>query len=1009
MDSDESNDEFLDKQMMDQFLDEHDNSSIEDYNVSGISTQKPMLSCQTPSSKHLKILKKYFGHTTFRTLQWQIISSILNDKRDNCAIMSTGYGKSLCYQYPAIYSEGVTLVISPLISLMEDQVYSLKVAKISACLLGTAQKEKTKVLNQIFENKYSIIYLTPEFATGEYGSAILERMKRELNVCLIAVDEAHCVSSWGHDFRPQYRKLSKIKEYLPGVPILAVTATATKQVETDIIKSLRLKNPQITHSSFDRPNLNLEVYQKSQQGPSADFLKVSENKLGTLKFPGPTIVYCLTRKFTETIEQLLKSKGVNCAAYHAGKGLNERKEIHEKFLRDQLDVVVATNAFGMGIDKPDIRCVVHYGTPSSIEAYYQEIGRAGRDGEPARCVMFFSESDFQTHLMLAEKSYAAAKDHKHSLTGIVRKYLYSTECRRAFILSYFGEKYTGENKQCCDICYAKLYGAEQNYEGLDKEGKYDFTNDAEKMLRSVDALGGRYGLTTYILFLRGSRGSKLKENHKKHPFHGCGKDRNENWWKSICNILVEEGYIMRKTVNFSGFSSYIFDLTDKGTEFLEKLSVNNNSVKLKLKPRSDILEQIKAKPKIEVRSYNTGAEAQSSSKAVLVENIILKNREEELDKKLYSLIMDKRYKIADERDCMPHNVISIPDIRELIKVKPRSLKQLEKCHFEMFSEVKIHQFGQKLIDIIIEECGPGSNENEGITKMSIVEALLKVPLLEKSSASTDITYNLFKQGKSIQEISEQRVMSPNTIFSHLVDCMKKGLPIKLEEMGVDKTKTLVILRAILETPGNLMTPIKEKCPPEISWNDLKVVMAYHNVRNHLMQNQIVYEDFEDFSFEALESEAGSLDLNNSTIEENKEKEVIDSKSVMTEEERQLEEFLMLGADLILEDEANMQKKSTEVHEKENLCNNSVSESTNNVCDDSFGIKNPKTKEIVGMNPNSKINNVTGNNAVASASYIKRKCSEIESGSDCDLFDEAFDSPPSSPINVKNPFKIRKKN
>ncbi|XP_044748976.1 Werner syndrome ATP-dependent helicase-like [Coccinella septempunctata] len=1016
----DNDDDFPDEDILSQFLENQENDAMRESSSNSISTQKQLFNSETPSPQHLKILKKYFGHNVFRPLQWQIIHSILKSKKDNCAIMSTGYGKSLCYQFPAIYSEGVTLVISPLISLMEDQVYSLKVSKISACLLGTAQTQKTKVINEIFEKKYSIIYLTPEFATGDYGSDILQRMHKELNVCLIAVDEAHCVSSWGHDFRPQYRKLSRVRGYLPGVPILAVTATATKQVEADIISSLRLKNPQILHSGFDRPNLYLEVYQKSQHGPSTDLLKVSENICGVQKFPGPTIIYCLTRKFTETITELLKSKGINCAAYHAGKSLKERKQVHEKFLKDQLDLVVATNAFGMGIDKPDIRCVVHYGSPSSIEAYYQEIGRAGRDGEPARCVMFFSESDFQTHLMLSENNkYSSSSDHKLSLSSSVRKYLYLTDCRRAFILGYFGEKYSGDNKRCCDVCYSKSSGMKQEYEGIDKDGKYDFTEDAEKMLKAVDALGGKFGLTTYVLFLRGSRSSKLRETHKNHALHGCGKDKSENWWKSICNILVEQRYILRRTAKFSGFSSYVFELTDEGRKFLDKNSKNKNAVQLKLKPQLDILEQIKAKSKIQVCSYNTGGEAQSSSKAVLIQEAIQTNRNDELDKKLYSLMMDKRYKIADERDCMPHNVISIPDIRELIRVKPRSLKQLEKCKFEMFSELKICQFGQQMVDIIVQELGPGEDDNENETKMNMIEALLRVPLLEKSSASTDISYNLFKRGQSIEEISEQRLMSQNTIFQHLLDCMKKGLPIKMEQMGVDKNKSLVILRAILETPGNLLTPIKEKCPPDITWNDIKIVMTYHRVRNHLAENGICYEDFEDFSYDELESEAGSLDLQSHA-----------KNRSTTEEEEELMEFLRLGEDLIRKDEEkieieNESPKSDYVPGTEgNIVKDSCAFGTNQVSDNSdniSGITKEKTKENVNISENiGKLFNtkevvkteirpenraVVYNEADSNASSNKRKCSEIASESDCDLFDEAFDSPPGSPTGRENMLKI----
>lgn len=579
------------------------------------------------------------------------------------------------------------------------------------------------------------------------------------------------------------------------------------------------------------------------------------------------------------------------------------------------------------------------------------------------------------------------KHSKNTLSDSVRKYLYSPECRRAFILSYFGEKYEGENKRCCDNCYFKFNSQQENcIESIGEDGKYDFTEDAEKMLKSVEALQGRYGLTIYVLFLRGSKSNKLKEAHKKHNFYGCGKDKNENWWKSICNILLQEEYIMKKDVAFGGFTNYVFDLTEKGKKFLEQISKNRDAVKLKLKPQLDILEQINTKPKMKDVRYNKEVEAQSSSKAVLIENME-KSKEEELDTKLYNLMIEERCKIAEEKDCMPHNIISIPDIRQIIKIKPRSLQQLKKCKFAMFSEIKISQFGQQFIDLIVKQLGPCKEEYLDEEKIDMVQALLKIPLLETSNASTQISYNLFRQGRSIEEISEMRVMSQNTIFSHLLDNMKKGLPIRMEQMGVDKTKALIILRVILETPGQLLTPIKEKCSPDISWNDIKVVMTYNNVRNHLIQHGILYNEFEDFSYESLESEAGSLDLE-------KFKDDIEKSSVpVTNEDQNLSELLRVSEDMIKRDEAMMRTKT--VKKNEDTCLNKVSIPTmgsdhyTNNSNDSDRIEEhfeSIDREKMGTQTENKPKRADIENR-STASAKKRKCSESISN---DIFTDVYD-------------------
>jgi ATP-dependent DNA helicase RecQ len=390
-----------------------------------------------------KTLKKYFGYDEFRPLQKEIIQSVLA-RKDCVVLMPTGGGKSLCFQLPALMLPGIALVVSPLISLMKDQVDALCSNGVPANFINSTLKpsEIDDVMEQAHEGILKILYIAPE----RFAAEGFEEFLKTLKISLIAVDEAHCISEWGHDFRPDYRNLSRLKIMFSDVPIIALTATATERVREDIINQLSLENPQIFISSFNRPNLSYEVF------PKRDSLETILTLLGGYKDES-AIIYCFSRKDTEKLSESLNSYGFKAAPYHAGLNQKIRKENQEKFIHDEINIIVATIAFGMGIDKPDVRLVIHHSLPKSVEGYYQETGRAGRDGLPARCVLLFSYADKFKHDFFISKIEDETEQRKaqEKLDQVVR-YGSLIGCRRHYLLNYFDEKYEHKNCGNCDSC-----------------------------------------------------------------------------------------------------------------------------------------------------------------------------------------------------------------------------------------------------------------------------------------------------------------------------------------------------------------------------------------------------------------------------------------------------------------------------------------------------------------------------------------------------------------------------
>ncbi|TCS96863.1 DNA helicase RecQ [Hazenella coriacea] len=707
------------------------------------------------SLKHAEdLLQSHFGFSSFRLGQRQIVESILNGHH-TLGIMPTGGGKSICYQIPALMLPGVTIVISPLISLMKDQVDGLQQIGIPATFINSSltSQEIHQRIQETVDGKYKLLYLAPERIDSEHFQGIFER----LPVYLVTIDEAHCISQWGHDFRPSYRSMVQKIRQLPRKPIIAsLTATATPAVKEDIAHLLGISDHHIFTSKLQRANLSFSVQHEVDK---ATFI---ESYLRS--HPGQTgIIYCSTRKDVEKIHEFLVHKGFSAAAYHAGLSDQDRIRAQEQFSYDQIQTIVATNAFGMGIDKSNVRFVIHFNLPKNLESYYQEAGRAGRDGDESECILLYSPEDIQTPRFLIQQSELPPDLKKlefHKLQEM-KNYCYTQQCLQKTIVQYFGD----DHDFSCGKC--------SNCLQLDQERtEIDATVDAQKIFSCIKRMKERFGLTTVVKVLRGSNSKRLLQwKLDQLSTYGIMKDKSEKEILALSQWLAAEGYI---AIVLSDQSRPLATLTAKAVEVLK------GERRVTYQQRS-VLESLPTTSKIN---------------------------------ELFEELRLVRRTLSEQEQLPPYMIFQDSTLKEMSRKLPVDSHSF--LQITGVGEKKYQKYGDAFIQVIRTYV-----ENH---QLQPVHELSTTPTTNDKEPSHLTTFHMYEEGKSIEEIAEVRSLHRATIEDHLFRCGMEGFAINWD-LFIPKEYEALIIQKIEALGAHKLRPLKEELPDEVDYMAIKAVIA----------------------------------------------------------------------------------------------------------------------------------------------------------------------------------------
>ncbi|MCC3411178.1 MULTISPECIES: DNA helicase RecQ [unclassified Microcoleus] len=705
-------------------------------------------------------LKHFFGYDSFRPGQREIVEAALQ-QRDMMIVMPTGGGKSLCFQLPALLKPGLTVVVSPLIALMQDQVEALQDNGIGATFLNStlSAMETRSRETAILEGKIKLLYVAPERLLGERFLPFLDIVASKLGISAFAIDEAHCVSEWGHDFRPEYRQMERVRDRYPDIPIMGLTATATERVRQDIIQQLNLRNPYIHVASFNRPNLYYEVRQKTKHS-FAEVLQIIQKKGGS------GIIYCLSRKKVDEVAYKLQQSGIQALPYHAGMSDVDRSTNQTRFIRDDVQVMVATVAFGMGINKPDVRFVIHHDLPKNLEGYYQESGRAGRDNEPSHCTLFFGFGDVKTIEYIIEQKPDEQEQRiaRQQLRRVIN-YAESSDCRRTVQLSYFGDSFPGDCGNCDNCC--------------NKKPVEDWTLEAMKFLSCIARCQEKFGMNHIIDVLRGSKSQKiLQYQHNQLSTYGIGKDRTADEWKKLSRSLINQGFLDEKTDGFP-----ILKLNEKSWEIMKR----QRTVEIAIEAPREV-------------------QARTRSLAVEVEG-------------LFSILRSLRKQIADEQFVPPYVVFADRSLRDMAEKRPQNLTEFEEVYG--VGSNKRDKYGKVFLEAIHTFC-----KEQGLPIGTASADVANLPTLANAPSYSQMqTWELYRQGLTVQAIANARGMSPTTIAGHLVELMDMGREVDINLL-VESESQQAIVQAIEVVGDERLRVIYEYLQERYTFEEIKFVRAW---------------------------------------------------------------------------------------------------------------------------------------------------------------------------------------